>query len=437
MFQAQKPQPLVFIRTMLQSLVFNEMVVLGRCSLRELLDQDLSLGVLPFAPLVNRSFDDIELPTDPRYKIASSMETFRQRVAEPYLDMLRILCQNRCRVRRTLCHHIQEWDVMETDVGQLDEGMFGPLRDISQELFEEADTQYLPLSCWVYFYKLRQMEWIVQLGFELSIYQPDELAGMYSYLKRLASLRAQHVKRVQNAISLWEERVRHDLKLTSDAPLPPEPGQQFKRSKQHLRATMLEAACTWEFADGLCLLYLALMRLGLVVPPPRPYGTDELRYELRMRPFASVTFPELPAFEDFRQQLELSDVDTTDVLRYAEAAIGAARKGFEASMRSDECEVFCANAAAHGRWIGNVKNCLRATIAAGVAVSTLKRSYERVIDESKGEEKRQSIKNGKETNAEENGNIKHKDTLKLKVEIPEPGNGYHDWWLVPKLTQLT
>ena len=36
-----------------------------------------------------------------------------------------------------------------------------------------------PLSSWAYYQKLRQMEWIVQMGFELDIYQPGELAGMY------------------------------------------------------------------------------------------------------------------------------------------------------------------------------------------------------------------------------------------------------------------
>jgi hypothetical protein len=36
-----------------------------------------------------------------------------------------------------------------------------------------------PLSSWAYHHKLRQMEWIVQLGFELDIYQAYELAGMY------------------------------------------------------------------------------------------------------------------------------------------------------------------------------------------------------------------------------------------------------------------
>ena len=36
-----------------------------------------------------------------------------------------------------------------------------------------------PLSSWAYVQKLRHMQWIVQLGFELQIYQTDEMAGMY------------------------------------------------------------------------------------------------------------------------------------------------------------------------------------------------------------------------------------------------------------------
>lgn len=38
-----------------------------------------------------------------------------------------------------------------------------------------------PLSSWAYYHKLHQMEWIVQLGFELEIYQTSELAGTYWY----------------------------------------------------------------------------------------------------------------------------------------------------------------------------------------------------------------------------------------------------------------
>ncbi|KAI3327554.1 Mak10-domain-containing protein [Xylariaceae sp. AK1471] len=434
MFQAQKPQPLVFIRTVLQNLLFKDMRVLVHFSIRQLLDHDISFSVLPDGPHFDRSFDEIEIPTDPRHQVASSIEVFRQRVADPYLDLFRILCQNRCRVRRTLCHHIQEWDILETDVGEIEERLQLPLREISQGAYQGEESTYLPLSSWVYIYKLRQMEWIVQLGFELHVYQPDELAGMYYYLKRLASLRAQHTEHVKQTTALREERARQHLKLRKEDPLPPDPAHEFKRSKQHLRATMLDAACTWEFADGLCLLYVALLRLGLLKPLPRPYATDALRYELRMRPFARVAYPQLPTFDEFKQQIELSDVRTADVLRFAETAVGAARKGFEACVHLDEHEAFSVNATAHARWVSNAKDCLRATIAAGVAVSTLKRAYEKMVaglgDEGKGKGKGK----GKEVDGHES--TKYADLLKLKVEIPEPGDGYHNWWIVPRLTPL-
>ena len=46
---------------------------------------------------------------------------------------------------------------------------------------EDADSQIwsFPLSSWAYYHKLRQMEWIVLLGFELDIYGVGELGGMY------------------------------------------------------------------------------------------------------------------------------------------------------------------------------------------------------------------------------------------------------------------
>ena len=43
----------------------------------------------------------------------------------------------------------------------------------------EGEIWSFPLSSWAYYHKLQQMEWIVQLGFELNIYRVDELGGMY------------------------------------------------------------------------------------------------------------------------------------------------------------------------------------------------------------------------------------------------------------------
>ena len=50
------------------------------------------------------------------------------------------------------------------------------------------------------------------------------------------------------------------------------------------------------------------MRLDLIPIPPRPYGTDALRYELRMRPFlAAVDLPDFVQFEEFKALIEMKD----------------------------------------------------------------------------------------------------------------------------------
>lgn len=105
---------------------------------------------------------------------------------------------NRSRMRRTLCHLVLDWESVQLEVcsflSQRDffianlpkaENLDVELRKYTGEKpltdGEPAGTKIwsFPLSSWAYYYKLRQMEWIIQLGFELDIYQNDELRGMY------------------------------------------------------------------------------------------------------------------------------------------------------------------------------------------------------------------------------------------------------------------
>ena len=80
-FQAKKPQPLVYIRTLLQNYLFKDMVLLGRLSIRQVFDDDLSIVVLPCSRLLDPANDKVESPNDPRFAIAHQMEMFRQRAA--------------------------------------------------------------------------------------------------------------------------------------------------------------------------------------------------------------------------------------------------------------------------------------------------------------------------------------------------------------------
>lgn len=404
-FQAKKPQPLVYIRTLLQNFLFKDMILLGTLSIRQVFDDDLSIVVMPCSRLLDRGNDEVEAVQDPRFAMAHQMENFRQRAAQSYLDIFRAFCQNRCRVRRTLCHSIQDWETVQVDAEEIDQLLQllleeKPMVYQNQGPLARSDPAYsLPLSSWAYLYKLRLMEWIVQLGFELEVYQPDELAGMYWYLSYLAKTRLQHVERI-NAFTVRSLNERRAKPSTFTAAQE----QIFTRSMSFLRATMLDAAVTWELADALSNIYTVLDRLGLVKPPPRPYSTDILRYEIRMKPFAPIGLPELPSYETFTRATKQPKSSSKALLEFAERAITGAKTRYEALAKFTEKEAFTVNT--HGRWLAGTKNCLKSVIFAGIATSTLKDLVE---------------------NPAEDG------VVKATVEVPTPDKAYHEWWIVPKL----
>jgi N-alpha-acetyltransferase 35, NatC auxiliary subunit len=383
------------------------MKVLGTKSIRQLLDDDLSIAVLPCSALLDRANDEIEFVQDPRFTIAHHMESFRQRVAQAYLDILRTFCQNRCRVRRTLCHIVSEWELIQMDAEEVDQILQVQINEqpvVIQSASGDSIAQYsLPLSSWAYLNKIRQMEWIVQLGFELEVYQPDELAGMYWYLNYLAKSRVQHLERIRSFItrSLSRHQQTHQRGGISDL------DAQFVKSLTFLRLSLLDAAVTWELADALSCIYVVLHRTSLIKPPTRPYSTDTLRYELRMKPFVSISLPILPSFDEFTRGTGQPDVPTPDLLLYAEKAIVGAKKGFEALGKLPESDAF--STGSHSRWITGVKNGLKSCIAASIAISTLRKAI---------------------------GNNKDDAKLNVKAEVPTPDKAYHEWWIVPKIVPV-
>ncbi|KND94563.1 N-alpha-acetyltransferase 35, NatC auxiliary subunit [Tolypocladium ophioglossoides CBS 100239] len=406
-FQAKKPQPLVYVRTLLQTFLFNAMEILGSMSIRQLLDDDFSIVTLPASPLLDRDNDEIEAIHDPRFAMAQQMEIFRQRAAQPFLDILRTACQNRCRVRRTLCHIIRDWENLQVDAEDMDQllQVATKERPVVQKTSVGStpiESFALPLSSWTYLYKLRQMELIVQLGFELEIYRADELAGMYWFLNFLAKSRLQHSERIRSFVVHKAEEARLH-------PGKQDPGvdERLQRSLAYSRLSLLDAAVTWELSDALSCLYAVLGRLHLVKAPLRPYSDDRLRYDLRMRPWASIGFPTLPTFEEFTAGTVQSDTTTGELLEYGERAVAGAKRGFEALSKLSAKESF--SVGSHDRWAASVKGALKSSIATGIAISSVQKALQK--SEEAGE-------------------------LKIKAVVPGPDKAYHEWWIVPKIVAV-
>lgn len=380
------------------------MVVLGTMSVRQLIDDDLSVLVLPDDDLLDPENDEIEVPHDPRFNISKRMEVFRSRAAQTYLDILRTFCQNRCRVRRNLKHTIVEWDNLQLDAEELDSELraFTNEAPIVDQSISSDPIFAFPLSSWAYYYKLRQMEWIVQLGFELEVYQPDELAAMYWYLQHLTSTRVRHLERIR--IFVLRKLAASNLSHASQA----QKEHGFARTLSFINFSMLEATATQGFADALSCFYVVLTRLSLINSPPRPYSDDATRYELRMKPFLQIGLPESLPYLDFNVQVTQPQESIADLMKYSAAAVARARKDYELMSKLD---------GQTGRYVGseeswnkNVKDSLKSCIAASIGISMVQKAIERAGEEG---------------------------DLGLKGEVVEVEKGYHNWWVVPKITPRT
>ncbi|KAK9441947.1 Mak10 subunit, NatC N(alpha)-terminal acetyltransferase [Metarhizium brunneum] len=409
-FQSKKPQPMVYVRTLLQTFLFNAMEILGSMSIRQLLDDDLSIITLPANTFLDRDNDEIEAVHDPRFVMSQQMELFRQKAAQPFLDIFRTACQNRCRVRRTLCHLIRDWENLQVDAEDIDQILQiktkePPLLQRSTLGLSPVETYSLPLSSWTYLYKLQQMEAIVQLGFELEVYQADELAGMYWYLNYLAKSRLQHTERIKTFV------VRQATTVRSLHTIDPSQEAQLQRSLAYMRLSLLQAAVTWELSDALSCIYTVLNRYAIVKPPPRPYSNNQLRYDLRMRPFASIGLPSLPSFEEFTLGTKQPDTSTEELLEYAERAATGAKRGFETLSKYSAEDSF--SVGSHEAWTTSVKGALKACIAAGVAISSLQKALRRTVGE--------------------NGTG---DVLHVTATVPTPNKAYHEWWIVPRIVPV-
>ncbi|KAL8950532.1 MAG: hypothetical protein Q9222_003442 [Ikaeria aurantiellina] len=410
--QSRKPQPAIYVRCLLQSLIFHDMKVLGKITITKLIFDDLAEIVLPSDILLDPANGNVEAPHDPRFQIAKEMRDWVLRVGDPFLDIFRALCMNRSRMRRLLCHLTSDWETVQIEAEDLDTELrkYTGEKPLTEAGPKSAEIWSFPLSSWAYNYKLRQMEWIIQLGFELEVYQVDELSAMYWYLSHVVGARVQHLERIQTFVS---RRFRQSKKLSTNQ------RKSFKSCFSFLDVALLEASATQCFATSLSKLYTILLFSDIVTnrPQPLPYSSFELRHALRMRPFLQLSIPELPSHAELKAATSITTADTATndtssteqslltTLEFAEKAAKAARKEWEALSKLDAETARCVSC--EEWWRDSMKNMVRACIACNIALVTVRKGVQKAKGKPLGEV--------------------------LRAEMPESGKGYHDFWIVPKL----
>lgn len=313
-------------------------------------------------------------------------------------------------------------------------------------LHGDEPTYAYPLSSWVYHQKLRQLRLLLQLGFELSIYSPEELPGLYWYLSHICGTHLAHLDRIRSCV----EAEYHRGTGTSTGGRNRR-RQAFDRTFKVLHRHSTELIAIDAFAIALNALYVLLLRYNLLpsayLASSRHFSSAKLRYELRMKPFFSVSLPDPIAFEVFEKEAELSENDDELVLERALVAVAEAKKGLEQCLGEGpfiDAEITKTNTTKKKKepgkekpaalsnlaedWTKDVKDSLRACIATSIAIGTFKKAF--MVDKASSST-RQGPK-GAGTAEPKSGR------LNLSVEIPETGSKgrWHDWWVVPKISEI-
>ncbi|KAF8468341.1 Mak10 subunit, NatC N-terminal acetyltransferase-domain-containing protein [Kalaharituber pfeilii] len=397
-FNGRKLQPCTYVRVMLQCLLVQNWAVVGKVPIKEYVIADLKELCCPLPKLLDPNNDLAEAPQSPEYNIMKRVNWFTDKASNLMLGLFQKLCMNRPRVRRTLCHILLDWDAFQSEAEDVD-------TELHQYTHEEplrsgdSETYSYPLSSWVFYYKLRIMEWIVLLGFELEIYQPYEFAGMYWVAQHYIRTRLHHL-----------ERIRTHVVHQGNFQVLEEWRKEQQETMAYLMFLSLEASAQHDLIVALTNTHRILLIMDLITTHPQPYGADELRFMLRMKPFQSINVPEPFTWDyvpwTYFQPQKYKEEDEQDLaldkqesIEEAHQSIADARKHYELlnKMRINVSRaVLCED-----MYRESLKDVLRSCIATSISLSVLKKSIE-------------------------NGDPRP-DSLEIKIESER----YHAWFPVP------
>ncbi|KAL2373348.1 hypothetical protein RJZ57_002191 [Blastomyces gilchristii] len=442
--------------------------------------------------LLDRKNEEVEAPSDSRFQIAKHMNNFVKKAAQPFVDTYRTACLNRCRVRRTLCHSIIDWDALQAEAEDFDVH----LRTLTLEphiiLHGSEPTYAYPLSSWAYHEKLRQLRLILQLGFELSIYSPEEMPGMYWYLSHLCSTHLAHLDRIRSCVLAANKRtapspsqtqMQQNPKSNSNATAAEQHRQAFQKTISLLDRLTTELIAIDAFAIALHALYVLLARHQLLPSIYLPsstlsahkqtqtqrqhptYSSDRLRYELRMKPFLAIPLPELVPFDTFEQEAGLVGDSDAVVLERALRAVAEAKRGIEKCLAAgaflevgvdrageqdgdagdndddDDDDVGEKASKSKPNKLDGKDKCANPETEPEPAprllqddwIGDMKDSLRACIGASIAIG---TVKKAISASSDENGDQRPK--LNLSVDVPPVGSKgrWHDWWAVPRVSEV-
>ncbi|CDK24722.1 unnamed protein product [Kuraishia capsulata CBS 1993] len=269
---------------------------------------------------------DLSLEDQSKLPVISSMvlELIGQ-LQGPYFMQFTTISQNSARQRQHFCKSILAWDTLHVMAEKLEIDLHEEYQIYDCFKSEDGTNQeaMLPISSWVYFYKLKAMLEIVLRGIELGVYKAWELQAAYWYAAYLNDFLDAHISRLQKI-----NKSRMDTILSIPKRLKKlkagEKKQKLKAAYQDkmeaefpLLQQTFERLKYLQFESNISRLMMERQRaalsifhaLDLLKFPKQARASEAMLFALQMKPFASVGVPAPPNYGDFNA--ERSEITTT------------------------------------------------------------------------------------------------------------------------------
>lgn len=249
-------------------------------------------------------------------------ENFPSEITEaPLLEAANVLfewyqntSQNTSRYRQGYNRQLLLWDSLQaqietTEVEWLSKSNNAFAIDYVEMKEGEEPTPLLPYTSWVYAMKVKAMIEFVLKGFDLQVYKPFETYAMYWYTYYLAHQWEVCLKKIQkfvdskiNAIHGLNKKVkkakssekRESLKTQYRFSMDNHMGQ-LQVNKRFLQYLIVESSIFKSLSIAQVFQFGILSSFGLIdnkSSAKNKFTTDELLYNLRMKPFCSIGVPE-------------------------------------------------------------------------------------------------------------------------------------------------
>nr|POF17644.1 n-alpha-acetyltransferase 35, natc auxiliary subunit [Quercus suber] len=391
-FSYLDPQPNTYTRACFQDILFGTDRITPDITHFDLLLTDIRELVLAGHCLADPQSFQVEMPSDRRHICSRLIENFMDKAFDEYMNLYRMVCQNRCRIRRTFTQAIPIWDNIESEAIRVDLAIDEVMLTGRRTNDFETTNASRPLSTWAKYHKLQLMVRTIQLGFETDIYLLDELCEMYRLLYTFENSLYELLDRIDTVLL---ERMRTLTKTRRTRYIT-----EALLSQDWVRSLKLQHSVARSMSRALSCLYGALY----IKPPKRPYATKHLLYEARMKPFLNIVNDHIPDFTTSTQPSALlhdaaKAIDTD--IRSAKALLQQLKKVTPEQGKYFGTEV---------QWKREIKQWETTCVAIAVQTTQLVRTCEKA---------------GK-------SGLQPGDDL-MEVIIPPLGKRYHDWWLVPQL----